>query len=102
MKVEAMHQELGTNVTTETTTAAMPQAAPGVRRLRRLAMIVLGMALLVYATSGALAKPQTTAAVGQRNDLIADGVTDGRVKLMINRSVVVSTKTPYKRVSVGN
>jgi hypothetical protein len=65
-------------------------------------MIVLGMALLVYATSGALARPQTTGSAGQRTDLVTDGVTDGRIKLMINRSVVVSTKTPYKRVSVGN
>jgi pilus assembly protein CpaC len=56
----------------------------------------------VYATSGALAKPQTTASAGQRTDLVTDGVTDGRIKLMINRSVVISTKTPYKRVSVGN
>jgi pilus assembly protein CpaC len=100
-----MQQELVTEGTTmETTTAQQPQTPPRVRRLRRLAMIVLGMALLVWATSGAFARPQTTGgSAGTRSDMIAgDGLTEGRVKLMINRSVVLTTKAPYKRVSVGN
>jgi pilus assembly protein CpaC len=47
--------------------------------------------------------PQPAAAQGGADLVTADGVVkDGRITLTVNKSAVVATKTPYKRVQVGN
>ena len=35
------------------------------------------------------------------NDLITDGLTDGRVTLAVNKAAVITTKTPIKRIVIG-
>ncbi|MBC8108421.1 MAG: type II and III secretion system protein family protein [Anaerolineae bacterium] len=98
-----MQQE---QVTAEIATVKTVQPANNSRSRRVRVMAMLAAALMIFAAvSVTTAQPAGSAPAGtQRNgaDMIAEGATDGKVRLMINRSVVVTTKTPYKRVSVGN
>src|SRR5688572_21321815 len=114
MKVDAMQQEQEKGLLVGRS-----------RRARTMAMLAAGAVLIFAAVRGTTAQentssndtgsnnsvvamarqaPATGGGGGQRNgaDMIADGTTDGKVRLMINRSVVITTKVPYKRVSVGN
>src|SRR5262245_57647257 len=77
------------------------------RRTKALA-IVLGAGLAVLAivrgTTAELAElAPTTSMTGTRvvNDLITDGLTDGKLVLSVNKTAVVTTKAPIKRVVIG-
>jgi len=81
-------------------------------RRRRVAIVLCGAAaslmLLVAGSTGEEAAPATQPAANQpagersRNDLIASGVNaNGKLELMLNKTAVISTRAPYKRVSVG-
>ncbi len=94
----------------------MNTKAKTVRRTKRakmLAVIGAGAILIFAAVRGTTAQnapadshsPATQPAMaGSRGsaDLISEGPIDGHLRLTINRSSVVTTKVPYKRVSVGN
>lgn len=38
---------------------------------------------------------------GERALLVTDGLEEGRLKLLMNKSTVLNTRSPYKRVSIG-
>jgi pilus assembly protein CpaC len=73
--------------------------------LRKLVLAAtLGAAAMVFAPSAAhgapAAKPATAPAA---NRLVADGVgADGKVRVMVNKTTVLTTTQPVKQVSVGN
>jgi pilus assembly protein CpaC len=55
---------------------------------------------VVPAAVGAVRADEAEVAV-ERAVLITDGLEDGRLALLMNKSTVLSTRSPYKRVSIG-
>ena len=71
--------------------------------LRKLVLAVtLGAAALVFAPAAAIGAPApSTAPAADR--LVADGVgADGKVRVMMNKSTVITTTQPVKELIVGN
>src|SRR4051812_29092866 len=80
-----------------------------VRRKRLMATAATAAVLsLVAWSTGQVASPSqpagsADAAAHAGAVLVADGIgANGVMKMTVNKSTVVSTKQPYKRVSVGN
>ena len=82
------------------------------KRRTKTLVIAVGAALGVLAlVRGTTAEPaaNTPAAVnasapaskGTTNDLITDGLTDGKITISVNRTAVITTKSPIKRVVIG-
>src|SRR5687767_7137637 len=78
------------------------------RRMLGKAVTIGGAALLALVTAAAPALGQNApsgppaAATTRPNQLIAEGVgNDGKVRLTVNKTVVLTTTQPYKQVSVG-
>src|SRR6185436_2601919 len=83
------------------------QAGKKSRRSKTLA-ILLGAGLAVFAvvrgTTAELAEmAPTTSIAGTKavNDLITDGLTNGKLTLAVNKTAVITTKSPIKRVVIG-
>jgi pilus assembly protein CpaC len=67
------------------------------RRLNRAIALLAGAMLLICAASRA-----TGQAAAQANGLVADGVgADGKLRLTVNKSAVITTTVPVKRVNIA-
>ncbi|HYE17493.1 MAG TPA: type II and III secretion system protein family protein [Tepidisphaeraceae bacterium] len=84
-------------------------AAAGRRRYRNAALSLgaVGVALAVsIAVMAADARPVALSvappAPGEKTILVTDGLEGGRLSLVMNKSTVLVTRAPYKRVSVGS
>ncbi len=71
-----------------------------------LIVVLLGMLSMLLAVRAAAAPapgaPATRQAPRGTGQIVADGTgPDGRLKLSVNKSSVITTNVPYKRVSVG-
>jgi pilus assembly protein CpaC len=77
------------------------------RMFRKTASVVgaavLGIAVLSSPVTGQDAAPPATQATTKPSSrLVAEGIgEDGRLRLTVNKTTVVTTTTPYKQVSVG-
>src|SRR4051812_41796655 len=81
------------------------------RRVMNQAAMVAGAALIALASAASpilaqsaavVVPPPPVASARTVNHLIADGVgADGKVKLTVNKTIVLTTTQPYKQVSVG-
>src|SRR5258706_15397011 len=78
------------------------------RRMLNKAVTMTGAAFLTLLTTAAVpsmaqsATPASQPSAASANRLIAEGVgQDGRVRLTVNKSIVLTTTKPYKQVSVG-
>jgi pilus assembly protein CpaC len=77
-------------------------------RRNKTVVIVLSAGLAVLAvvrgTTAELAdQAPTTSVAGTKvvTDLITEGITDGKLTLAVNKTAVITTKTPIKRVVIG-
>jgi pilus assembly protein CpaC len=77
---------------------------------KRTLVIAVGAALAVLAlVRGTTAEPAANepaalngnATTKPSSDLITDGLTDGKLTLSVNRTAVITTKSPIKRVVIG-
>jgi pilus assembly protein CpaC len=79
----------------------------GRSRTARLLIVATAAMVSVFATmrvGGSAAAAEQPAAMGasKGGDIVADGISsDGQLHLSVNKTAVISTKVPYKRVSVG-
>ena len=76
------------------------------RRTKALVIVAAaGLAILavVRGTTAEPAAPATApvSVTHPTNDLITDGLTDGRLDLAMNKTAVITTKAPVKRVVIG-
>lgn len=79
------------------------------RRSRAMTMIMaagLTVLTMVQTTAGQTAPQQPGAAAtapthNAANDLITDGLTDGKLNLAVNKTAVVTTKSAIKRIVIG-
>src|SRR3954470_5077534 len=84
------------------------------RRTMRMMTIVTGAAMALFASvqattaqpapstrpANSMTAPQN--ASGAKGDIIGEGTdSNGRIHLAVNKSTVITTKVPYKTVSVG-
>ena len=79
------------------------------RKARKALIVVLTTALGVLAiVNGTTAQPAANApapantARAGGGDLITDGLTDGKLMLSVNKTAVVTTKSPIKRIVIGH
>jgi pilus assembly protein CpaC len=69
------------------------------KRMSRLLALLAGAMLLVCAASRATGQP---APAPRGNGLVADGLgADGKLKLTVNKSTVITTTNPVKRVNIA-
>jgi len=88
------------------------QAASKSRRNKMLIIAISGAIGVLALVNGSTAQPATnqpqveaianTAATNNtRNDMISDGLTDGKLNLAVNKTAVITTKSPIKRIVIG-
>jgi pilus assembly protein CpaC len=88
--------------TTQTTFCGKRRNWPRSRALMAVTGSVLALLALSSSNGQAPAQP-AQAANRMANDLVTEGVDEqGQLRLAVNKSAVINTRTPYSRVSVGN
>src|SRR4051812_47017301 len=98
---------MNTNTPTSKKVPATESITFVIRRKRLIATAATAAVLSIVAWSTGQVSPTSQPADGAAAHngavLVADGIgANGVLKMTVNKSTVVSTKSPYKRVSVGN
>jgi len=62
---------------------------------------VFAILALANTAAGQATRPTMMMAPSGRANLMTDGVTDGKVQLVMNKTTVITTARPYKSVSIG-
>jgi pilus assembly protein CpaC len=77
----------------------------GKSRRSRIALIggaaATALLLAVVATTAQENRPTTQPAKGPARPLVADGIADGTLRLTVNKSTVLTTTQPYRRVNLA-
>jgi Flp pilus assembly secretin CpaC len=79
------------------------------RRTKTLVLALSAGVAVMALVNGTTAQPAnnpplanaTNTAPNNVTDLITDGLTDGRINLAVNKAAVITTKTPIKRIVIG-
>lgn len=96
-------------MTEKKNTSSSKKLAAAAKRRYHKTVLTLGSVAAVLAVSivvmAADTRPVAVAAApaspGERTLLVTDGLEGGRLAMIMNKSVVLVTRAPYKRVSVG-